>query len=122
MIKVDMVSAVKVQFKKSIFEDDFVESGMTAWLTDIKWLDHYGCYDLYFDFTEFEDVNAKYFKRVYYPNIHTKGISTTRELFTAKEAGLYEPKYSTFFSVSSDKRDDVLFEKEVMEYLKELPY
>ena len=122
MIKVDRISAVKVQFKKPIFEEDFVEKGMTAWLTDIKWDEGYECYNLFFDFTEFEEINDKYFKQTYYPNVHTKSISTTRQLFTAKEAGLYEPKYSAYFSISSDKRDDVLFEKEIVEYLKELVY
>ena len=120
MIKVDMVSAVKVQFKKPIFGDDFVEKGMTAWLTDIKWDEGHECYNLFFDFTEFEEINDKYFKREYYQNVHTRSISTTRQLFTAKEAGLYEPKYSVYFSISSDVRDDEMFKEEIVEYLKEL--
>ena len=118
MIKVDMISAVKVQFKKPIFEEDFVEKGMTAWLTDIQWDE--GSYKLYFDFSEFEGINDKYFKLSYNPNSRTKDISTARNLFTAKEAGYYHPKHSVYFSVSSDKRDDVLFKKEIMDYLKEL--
>ena len=120
MIKVNMVSAVKVQFKKPIFEDDFVEKGMTAWLTDITWEEGHECYKLFFDFTEFEEINDKYFKQAYYPNVHTRSVSTTRQLFTAKEAGLYEPKYSVYFSISIDVRNDELFEKEIVEYLKEL--
>lgn len=35
-ISMDMVEAIKVQFIKQIFEEDFVEKGMTAWLTDIE--------------------------------------------------------------------------------------
>ena len=122
MIKLDMVSAVKVQFKKPIFEDDFVERGMTAWLTDIERDGDSDCYKLYFDFSEFEDINDKYFKLSYHPNNHTKDISTTRKLFTAKEAGYYHPKYSVYFSVSSEVRDDELFEQEIGEYLKEILY
>lgn len=57
------IDAILVQFKKPIFEDDFPEKGMTAWLTDVEWDNRYGSYKLYFYFGEHEDVNKKYFKK-----------------------------------------------------------
>ena len=120
-IPVSMVSAIKVQFKKIIFEDDFVEKGMTAWLTDVEWDARSECYQLWFDFTEFEDINLKYFKQVYHPNKYTKDIEarTGRMLFTAIEAGQYNPKYSTGFSVGDmTTRDDFAFQEKIQEFLK----
>ena len=118
-ITADMVGAVKVQFKKFIFEDDFVERGMTAWLTDVEWEQGSECYKLYFDFTEFEDINDKYFKQSYHPNRHTASISTDRSTFTAKEAGCYDPKYSVYFSCGNmTTRDDAAFAETIKEYLR----
>ena len=115
MIKANMIDAVKVKFLKQIFEEDFPERGMIAWLTDIQWEAKYDCYNLFFDFTEFEDYNDKYFKQVYRPNRHTTMLeSTGRKEFTAKEAGMYNPKYSVYFSVSSMSKDDALFEQEIL--------
>jgi hypothetical protein len=119
-ITVNMVEAIKVQFLKPIFEDDFPDKGMTAWLTDVTWDDKSGCYNLWFDFEEFEALNKKYFKADYYPNIHTKDIEreTGRKLFTALEAGMYTPKYSVYFSVAGNSdSDDESFEKEILDYL-----
>ena len=84
-ISVDFVSAIKVQFKKPIFEDDFVERGMTAWLVDVEWDTENECYKLWFDFEEFEEINKKYFKAVYHPNKYTEQLEhdTGRKLFTA---------------------------------------
>jgi hypothetical protein len=67
-ITVDMLDAIKVQWLKPIFEDDFPERGMTAWLTAAEWEQDDEGYKLYFDFSEFEAVNAKYFREVYFPN------------------------------------------------------
>jgi hypothetical protein len=122
MISPDMVSAIKVRFLKSIFEDDFTEKGMIAWLTDIQWSSTCHCYVLFFDFTEFEEENDKYFKASYFPNSRTKEIAykTGRELFTAKESGEYYPKYSVYFSVSTDSQDDELFAEEIKKFLQEL--
>lgn len=50
-ITYDMVEAIPVQFLKPIFEDDFVEKGMKAWLVDVEWDGKSDCYKLYFDFT-----------------------------------------------------------------------
>jgi len=118
-ISVDMVTARKVLFLKPIFEEDFVEKGMVAWLTDIVWDDNSECYKLFFDFSEFESLNHKYFKSTYYPNKYTKKLQeeTGRNLFTAIETHNYDPKYTVYFSISDDKRDDGLFEVEISEYL-----
>ena len=122
-IIVDMIDAIKVQFIKPIFEDDFVEKGMKAWLVDVEWAKREKCYKLYFDFTEFEVENDKYFKATFYPNCHTKAIeeATGRTLFTAKESGWYTPKYYAYLSVGDgEKRDDVAFAREITEYLREV--
>ena len=84
------VYAVKVCFKKGIFEDDFPERGMKAWLTKIEPDPRCDCYKLYFDFTEFEEENDKYFSSDYYD-------SNGRPNKTAKEVNLYNPKYSVYF-------------------------
>ena len=67
MITAKLVDAIQVQFLKPIFEDDFPEKGMWAWLTGVEWDSNCKCYRLYFDFTDFEVVNEKYFKRCYHP-------------------------------------------------------
>lgn len=103
------VDAVKVQFLQPIFEDDFPEKGMKAWLTCIKWEND--CYKLFFDFNDFEEENDKYFVADYYD-------ANRNPCLTAKDVGLYTPKYSVYFSVSSDKRDDVLLEVELKDYLQ----
>lgn len=120
MISMGIVAATKVRFLKPLHEDDFVEKGMVAWLTDIEWDGTNQCYQLWFDFTDFEEQNKKYFKEIYHPNIHTHAISTTRSLFTALEAGQYSPKYSAYFSIPGDKRDDAALEKELATYLREI--
>ena len=122
-IIVDMIDAIKVQFIKPIFEDDFVEKGMKAWLVDIEWAAEVQCYNLFFDFTEFEAENDKYFKATFYPNCHTKALeeATGRTLFTAKESGWYTPKYFAYLSVGEGKqRDDVAFARDITEYLREV--
>lgn len=92
---------------------------MIAWLTGIEWVPDYDCYNLFFDFREFEEYNDKYFKEVFWSNIHTKKLEaeTGRKLFTAKESGNYNPKYSVYFNVSSLEKDDALFEEEIKKYL-----
>lgn len=92
---------LKVRFKKEIFADDFVEKGMVAWLTIIQQAEDYGpnCYKLYFDFTEFEDYNLKFFTDSYFPNIHTQQLKY-KPLYTAIEAGCYTPKHSVYYDES----------------------
>lgn len=121
-ITVNMIDAIKVQFLQPIFEDDFVEKGMKAWLVDVEWDQRSQCYELFFDFNDFDAENDKYFKRSFFSNSHTAIIAkqTGRTKFTAKEAGYYEPKYSVYLGVEGEKRNDVLFEIEIKKYLREV--
>lgn len=117
-IKVEMLEAIKVIFLSPFFEDDFPERGMKAWLTKILWDKKSCCYELFFDFSDFERENEKYFTETFYPNDVTKKSGIEKNLYTAKEAGYYNSKYSVFFSPSaSETRDDVSFEKEIKKYL-----
>lgn len=126
MIVANMIEAKKVMFLQPLlFEDDFVERGMKAWLTKIEWNQHNECYKLYFDFTEFEAENDKYFTQTYYPNRHTRDLEKTgRKLFTAKEAGMYNNKESFCFSPMVvgqcvDYKNDAAFEESIKEFLVE---
>ena len=118
-ITVDMVEAKKVVFLKPIFEDTFVERGMKAWLTGVEWDQKIASYTLFFDFSDFEEENAKYFRATYYPNRKTEELeaATGRALFTAIEAGYYIAKHHDYFSVGG-VRDDAKFTKEITEYLR----
>ena len=123
MITAKLVDAIQVQFLKPIFEEDFPEKGMRAWLTDVKWDSRHACYQLFFDFTDFEALNEKYFKRCYHPNRHTAEIeaATDRRLFTAREAGHYDSKYSVYFSVGdAQHRNDAEFAEEIKKFLREV--
>lgn len=73
-ISLDMIDAIPVQFLKPLFEDDFVERGMKAWLTKIEWDEGADCYNLFFDFKDFEEENDKYFTECYRPNRHTESL------------------------------------------------
>lgn len=119
-IKVGMTEAIKVRFRKPIFEEDFPEKGMVAMLTDVEWHNGADCYKLYFDFTEFEQENLKYFKADYFPNSSTAKLQaeTGRTSFTAIETGNYDPKYWAYFSLCTDVQDDAQFEKEIEQYLQ----
>lgn len=121
MISPKMVGAIKVQFLQQLCEEDFPEKGMLAWLTDVQWDLEYECYKLFFDFTEFEDQNDKYFKAVFYPNRHTEQLAreTGRTAFTAKESGNYTAKYFVYFSAGNmTDRDDAAFEAEIQKFLR----
>ena len=127
-IPANLEQAIKVRFVKPIFEGDFPETGMIAWLTHIEWDEGTSCYKLYFDFTEFEAENDKYFRCVYYKNKHTAKIDPEghREFYTAKEAGMYQPKYSVYFSPRNsegsfaEERCDADFEIDICNYLKKI--
>ena len=89
-INLERIDAIKIQFKKPIFEDDFPEKGMKAWLTDIVKKDRTECYELYFDFTDFENENLKYFKAIYYDEVGEPTL-------TAIESDNYNQKYKVCF-------------------------
>ena len=121
-IQVNMVDAIMVQFLKPIFEEDFVEKGMTAWLTDVEWDNSNESYKLYFDFTDFEEQNEKYFKLVFGSNRHTEALQLDRceNKYTAKEAGYYTQKYSVYYNPEScvGSRNDDAFERDIRAYLR----
>lgn len=111
LFDLNMIEAKKVVFLKSIFEYDFPEKGMKAWLTDIVKDINSDCFKLYFDFTDFEKENEKYFKADYYDE---NGIPS----LTAKEIGIYNPKYSVYFGDTNMSIEKI--EEELKKYLKEL--
>jgi len=118
-ITVDMLDAIKVQILKPLFEEDFPERGMTAWLTSVEWDGRSECYRLYFDFTEFEAGNAKYFKEVYCANRHTREAELDKPLYTALEAGMYTQKYGVCFSCGDmQHQDDTAFAEVIKEHLR----
>lgn len=115
-----MIDAVRVKFRKPIFSDDFPEKGMKAWLTDIKLDKKSDCYILYFDFSDFEKENDKYLKEIYYENKLTREKGLYKDMYTAKEAGYYNSKYSVYFGdgFKSVKENEL----ELEEYLINLDY
>jgi len=118
-ITANMLDAIKVQFLKPIFEDDFPERGMTAWLTAVEWEAKNECYKLYFDFTEFEAINAKYFQESYYSNRITEASGVTKQFYTALDSGNYTPKYSVYYNCGDfTNRDDVAFAESIKTELK----
>jgi hypothetical protein len=119
----DGPKAEKVLFLKSFFEDDFPERGMIAWFIRYEWYPREGCYKLFFDFKDFEKENEKYFTETYYANDYTKkliksGVCGDKTFWTALESGNYSPKYSVYFSLPSDERNDEELNKELLNYLK----
>lgn len=94
---------IKVKFKKSIFEDSFVEEGMIAYLTKVSIDDKYSdpedtVYDLHFNQEPFMGHNEILLTECYYPNIHTEGLES-KPLYTAKEAGQFKIRWSEYMSV-----------------------
>lgn len=108
----NMLEAIKVQFLKPIFEDDFPERGMKAWLTAIDKCESERCWKLFFDFTEFEEENDKYMKVKYYDDNYNSNPT-----LTAKEVGLYSNKYSVYFG-DLDIKEYGTFTEQISEYLK----
>lgn len=124
MITVNIDKPIKVKFIKEIFEDDFVEAGMTALLTGVEWDTQYNdCYKLFFDFSPFEEENATLFPEVYWPNQYTRKLAeeTGCRFFTAKESKQYDPTYWVyFFCGNMITRDDKAFEKTITDFLTEV--
>ena len=99
-MKIDEIKfPAKVLFKKPIFEDDFPEAGMVAWLVGADYDSAEDMHDLHFDFDEFFEHNKQFFTPDYYPNRHTVELEKIfgRKLFKAYEAGGYDPNYSVYF-------------------------
>ena len=58
MITARFINAIMVQFIKPIFEGDFVEKGMKAWLVDVEWNSNCKYYRLYFGMTLHDKIEA----------------------------------------------------------------
>lgn len=80
---------ITVQFKKSIFEDYFVEKGMKADLVMVDKGDHF--YHLHFNFEPYFEHNKQFMIDAYYPNNNTRELPE-KELYNALEAGMYSHK------------------------------
>ena len=119
-ITTNITAPIKVEFKKYIFEDDFPDTGMRAYLTHAFFSEKDECYKLFFDFTEFFEYNKPLFEEAYYPNKDTRKLGVDKDMYTAIEAGWYSHQYSVFFSISTNNEDDAVFEKEIMNFLKEI--
>jgi hypothetical protein len=112
LFDLDRYEAVKVIFKKPIFDEDFPDKGMTAWLVDIEECKEEDCYKLYFNFEDFEEENKKYFKEVFFSNRHTKDAGLDKHLYTALESGNYSPLYSVYFGDINDVEQQVNYQLE----------
>lgn len=90
---------IHVKFKKTFYEDSYIEQGMEAFLVKVELQDDDGdlMYNLHFDCTEFMESNKKYLKDVYYENIHTRELQVKKEFYNAIEAGMYKEKISFFY-------------------------
>jgi hypothetical protein len=86
---------IAVVFNEVIFDDDFVEPGMRAFLTGIERCDS-NTLTLFFYFGDDEEYNKKFFRRTFYSK------DSTRQLL-ATETDNYDP----YYSVSVDAKDTV---------------
>ena len=107
---------VKVEFIKSLFEDDFVESGMIAKLYHVEYSERFECWKLWFDFTGFEEHNDTLMEDVYsYPSHAYTG--PTKSAYNGHEAGMYDEYLMRYFGkdfgISVEE-----FEADIKNYLK----
>lgn len=94
---------IKVKFKKSIFDDSFVEEGVIAYLTKVEIEDKYSdpesvVYELSFNQEPFMGRNEILLTECYYQNKHT-GYNGDKNLYTAKEAGCFDKRWSDYMDV-----------------------
>lgn len=92
---------IKVKFKQAIFEDSFIEEGMYAYLTKVSLDEDYGnevVYELHFNQEPFMEHNEILLTECYYQNKNT-GYSGNKELYTAKEAGCFDKRWSDYMDV-----------------------
>lgn len=110
---------IKVKFKQTIFEDEFVESGMIAYLTKVEIdknasdVEEEKVYCLWFNQEPFANYNEILLTECYYPNIHTKGL-LDKQYYTAKEAGMFKIRWTSYLSVFEGQP----FESVASEYLE----
>lgn len=94
---------IKVKFKQSIFEDSFIEEGMIAYLTKVEIEDKYSdpesvVYELSFNQEPFMEHNEILLTECYYQNKYT-GYNKDKKLYTAKEAGCFDKRWSDYVDV-----------------------
>lgn len=98
-----------------IDENGYLDSGMKAFLVDVRRDEQHGCFDLSFNMTQYSEWNKMLLKRVFYANKHTAKIDTHRSLFTAEEAGLYVLTVELMFGNISD---DDIWEQELRKHIR----
>lgn len=106
--------AIMVQFIKPIFEEDFVEAGMRAWLVSIE--KEHETYKLHFNFRAFEAENDKYFIESFY----SFADPNKRNLVDAKTAGQYTPRYSVYFCTDDGGTNPEIFSENLSQYIKRI--
>lgn len=94
--------SLKVRVKKPIFEDVFVEPGMVCYLTNIQKVPQVGCWEIFFDYTDFFDENEHLFTKTFF--------MPDTSLGTAMDAGAYDPVHSLYFGDLNPEFDDDLNE------------
>jgi len=110
---------IKVKFKQTIFEDEFVESGMIAYLTKVEIdenasdVEEEKVYCLWFNQEPFASYNEILLTDCYYPNIHTVDLPK-KQYYTAKEAGMFKMRWTSYLSVFEGQS----FESVASEYLE----
>lgn len=87
---------IEVVFKQPLSEDDFIETGMKAYLTGAETHTN-EIVKLFFYFDDHFDTNKKLFKKVFYD--HSKD---DKKLYTAFESDNYDPYYSVFVGAEEE--------------------
>lgn len=94
---------IKVKFKKSIFDDSFIEEGMIAYLTKVSTNEEHSegvVYELHFNQEPFMEHNEILLTECYFQNKYTGyGYNGNKEFYTAKEAGCFDKRWSDYFDV-----------------------
>jgi hypothetical protein len=107
---------VKVKFKKAIFEDSFIEEGMIAYLTGVDIEDKYTdpedtVYEVRFNQEHFMRHNELLLTDCYWPNKYTKKLNLEKELYTAKEASMFDVRWRDYVDVFKNQTlEEVLSE------------
>lgn len=109
---------IKVKFKKSIFDDSFIEEGMCAYLTKVSVEEKYSdpedtVYELHFNQEPFMEHNEILLTECYYQNKYT-GYNGDKKLYTAKEAGCFDKRWSDYMDVFKGQT----FEEVASEYFE----
>lgn len=106
---------IKVKFKQAIFEDSFIEEGMIAYLTKVEVEDKYSdpestVYELSFNQEPFMEHNEILLTECYYQNKHT-GYHEDKNLYTAKEAGYFNKRWSEYMDIFKEQNFEDVAQK-----------